>query len=80
MKKKHVIICFVILNLFLSCSNDNKKSLSNSNIQNNQSTYIENGSDIRGMTIETHNSQKNSKVIQNNAINTNENGVIRIGN
>ena len=80
MKKKHLFICFLISSLCLSCSNDNKQSLSNSNIKNNSSIYIESGSDIRGMTIETHNSQKNSEVIQNDAINTNENGVIKIGN
>lgn len=79
MSKRYLtILCLSVL--FISCNSDiNKESSLNTNIKSNNSIYIESGTDIRGMTIETSNIQKNSTVIQNDAINTNENGTIRIG-
>ena len=65
--------------LFISCQSDVNNHKSNRNTVINRSIYIENGSDIRGVKIETHNIQKNSSVIQNKAFNINENGIIKIG-
>jgi len=79
MSKKYSIIIGLSI-LFISCNSDIKSNQSYKNIQKGESIYIESGSDIRGMTIKTHNVQTNSTVIQNDAINTNENGTIRIGN
>lgn len=59
----------LVVLFFLSCSADVKKeSLSNMN-----------KTEKRGLVIEMSNIQENSHVVQNDAININDNGVIHIG-
>ena len=51
-----------------------------SSSKKNDSIHIEHGVDTKSMTIEVVNNQENSSVFQNDAININERGSIRIGN
>lgn len=55
----------------------------NNNLSSNQKQdliHIEKGINTKGMTVKVINHQENSYVIQNDAININERGSIKIGN
>lgn len=71
-------LIFVSIFLLMACNGIEKNSMSSS--KNNDSIYIEEGTSTRGMTIKVINNQENSRVKQNDAININERGSIRIGN
>lgn len=71
-------LMFVSIFFLMACNSIDKNNMSS--IKKNDSIHIEDGANTKGMTLKVINNQKNSHVIQNDAININERGSIRIGN
>ena len=73
-------LLFICVLLFISCNSSVNETKHLVDVNKNGLVYIKKGADIKDLKIKTHNVQKNSHVIQNDAININEKGSIRIGN
>jgi len=71
-------LIFVSIFFLMACNATDRNNISSS--KKNDSIHIEHGVDTKSMTIEVVNNQENSSVFQNDAININERGSIRIGN